>query len=66
MAYVPVPKDLNAVKTKAMFNLTKRQFWRRCCNRYPPFLPLEIICQCQCGSYRNDIGYGAVRSSRNI
>lgn len=25
MAYVPVPKDLNAVKTKAMFNLTKRQ-----------------------------------------
>ncbi len=25
MAYVPVPKDLNAVKTKMMFNLTKRQ-----------------------------------------
>lgn len=25
MAYVTVPKDLNAVKTKAMFNLTKRQ-----------------------------------------
>ena len=25
MAYVPVPKDLNAVKTKVMFNLTKRQ-----------------------------------------
>lgn len=25
MAYVPVPKDLNVVKTKAMFNLTKRQ-----------------------------------------
>ena len=25
MAYVPVPKDLNAVKTKALFNLTKRQ-----------------------------------------
>lgn len=25
MAYVPVPKDLNAVKAKAMFNLTKRQ-----------------------------------------
>ena len=25
MAYVPVPKDLYAVKTKAMFNLTKRQ-----------------------------------------
>lgn len=25
MAYVSVPKDLNAVKTKAMFNLTKRQ-----------------------------------------
>ena len=25
MAYVPVPKDLNAVKPKVMFNLTKRQ-----------------------------------------
>lgn len=25
MAYVPVPKDLNAVKNKVMFNLTKRQ-----------------------------------------
>ena len=25
MAYVPVPKDLTRVKTKIMFNLTKRQ-----------------------------------------
>ena len=25
MAFVPVPKDLNAVKPKVMFNLTKRQ-----------------------------------------
>ena len=25
MAYVPVPKDLAAVKTKVLFNLTKRQ-----------------------------------------
>ena len=25
MPYVPVPKDLNAVKTKVAFNLTKRQ-----------------------------------------
>lgn len=25
MAYVPVPKDLNAIKTKVIFNLTKRQ-----------------------------------------
>ena len=25
MAFVPVPKDLNAVKTKVLFNLTKRQ-----------------------------------------
>ena len=25
MAYVPVPKDLSAVKTKVMFNFTKRQ-----------------------------------------
>lgn len=26
MAYVPVPKDLTNVKTKFLFNLTKRQF----------------------------------------
>jgi hypothetical protein len=25
MLYVPVPKDLNTVKTKVIFNLTKRQ-----------------------------------------
>ena len=25
MAYVPVPKDLSRVKTKVLFNLTKRQ-----------------------------------------
>ena len=25
IAYVPVPKDLNAVKSKVLFNLTKRQ-----------------------------------------
>ena len=25
MAYVPVPKDLGSVKTKVLFNLTKRQ-----------------------------------------
>ena len=25
MAYVPIPKDLNRVKTKVAFNLTKRQ-----------------------------------------
>ena len=25
MAYVPVPKDLSRIKTKVMFNLTKRQ-----------------------------------------
>lgn len=25
MAYVPVPKDLAAVKTKVLFNITKRQ-----------------------------------------
>ena len=33
MAYVPVPKDLTQVKTKLVFNLTKRQLifsvWRR-------------------------------------
>ena len=25
MAYIPIPKDLSAVKTKVFFNLTKRQ-----------------------------------------
>ncbi len=25
MAYVPIPKDLNRVKTKVAFNLTRRQ-----------------------------------------
>ena len=25
MAYVPVPKDLTKIKSKVMFNLTKRQ-----------------------------------------
>ena len=25
MAYVPVPKDLSKIKTKVVFNLTKRQ-----------------------------------------
>ena len=25
MAYVPVPKDLSKIKTKLVFNLTKRQ-----------------------------------------
>ena len=25
MAYVPVPKDLNAVKTKVLFNLTVKK-----------------------------------------
>ena len=30
MAFVPVPKDLNRVKTKVMFNLTKRQLIRLC------------------------------------
>ena len=32
MAYVSIPKDLSRVKSKFLFNLTKRQvvcFWRR-------------------------------------
>ena len=27
MAYVPVPKDLTKIKTKVVFNLTKRQLF---------------------------------------
>jgi len=27
MAYVPVPKDLTKIKTKVIFNLTKRQLF---------------------------------------
>ncbi len=29
MAYVPVPKDLTKVKTKVMFNLTRRQLVKK-------------------------------------
>ena len=36
MAFVPVPKDLNRVKTKVMFNLTKRQIIRICCKPSSP------------------------------
>ena len=44
MAFVPVPKDLNRVKTKVMFNLTKRQlicFFHRCGSRRSDLLSGE-------------------------
>ncbi len=44
MAYVPVPKDLTKVKTKVMFNLTRRQilfYGRRACRRAAFFLLRE-------------------------
>ena len=45
MAYVPVPKDLNAVKTKVMFNLTKRQL---ICfgSGAAVAVPLFFLCKC--------------------
>lgn len=44
MAYVPVPKDLNAVKTKVMFNLTKRQLVCFGCG-LAIALPLFFLCK---------------------
>ena len=42
MAYVPVPKDLTKVKTKVMFNLTRRQL---VC-----FTAGALVYRCSCGS----------------
>ena len=45
MAYVPVPKDLNAVKTKVLFNLTKRQLI--CFGSGAAIgVPLFFLCKC--------------------
>lgn len=44
MAYVPIPKDLSNVKTKVMFNLTKRQlicFSAALAVGLPPFFILK-------------------------
>lgn len=44
MAYVPVPKDLTKIKTKVMFNLTKRQlicFSLAAVAGIPPFFLLK-------------------------
>ena len=44
MAYIPVPKDLSAVKTKVFFNLTKRQmigFQSRALIRVPILFTLK-------------------------
>ena len=44
-AYVPVPKDLNAVKTKVLFNLTKRQLI--CFGSGAAIgVPLFFLCKC--------------------
>lgn len=47
MAFVPVPKDLNRVKTKVMFNLTKRQiicFALAAGSRCAGFLYCKTVC----------------------
>ena len=46
MAYVPVPKDLTKVKSKFIFNLTKRQvicFGLGALVGVPLFFPLEVL-----------------------
>ncbi|WP_291243764.1 PrgI family protein, partial [Fournierella sp.] len=49
MAYVPVPKDLNAVKTKVLFNLTKRQLTCFGCGAAIA-VPLFFLCKSVMGT----------------
>lgn len=51
MAYVPIPKDLNKVKTKVAFNLTKRQIIGFVCAGIVGF-PTYLMAK---GSLPNDI-----------
>ena len=63
MAYVPVPKDLTKVKTKVMFNLTKRQlicFTGGALIGVPLFFFAQKTYRKQCGSYVYDAGYAAL------
>ena len=63
MAYVPVPKDLTKVKTKVMFNLTKRQlicFTGGALIGVPLFFFAQKTYRKQCSGYVYDAGYAAL------
>lgn len=69
MAYVDIPKDLTSVKTKVMFNLTKRQlvcFGGGALIGVPLFfvfkscLPISAAALIQCGGAHHDHCHAAI------
>lgn len=70
MAYVPVPKDLTKVKTKVMFNLTRRQlvcFTAGALVGVPLFLWLrEPAGNSICGANRQTVKYIIVQSPEAV
>lgn len=69
MAYVNVPKDLSKVKTKVMFNLTKRQlvcFGQRRSDRRPAVLSAERLRQYQYGLAVHGAGHAALFHAGNL
>ena len=71
MAYVPVPKDLTKVKTKVMFNLTKRAVgllhWAERLLAYCSFLLRENLPETVAWPrYVYDAGYDAILYDGNV
>ena len=65
MAYVPVPKDLTKVKTKVMFNLTKRQL---VCFASGALIgvPLFFLLREPCGGHVHDAGHAALLHAGHV
>ena len=63
MAYVPVPKDLNAVKTKVMFNLTKRQIL---CFGGGALIGVPLFFRRQRGGSLHDAGHAALLPAGHV
>ena len=56
-AYIPVPRDLTKVKSKILFNLTKRQlicFGAAALIGVPSFFSAQKVGQCQSGGIGHD------------
>ena len=69
MAYVPVPKDLTKVKTKVMFNLTRRQlvcFTAGALVGVPLFFLLREPAGKQYGRHVYDAGHDALLPAGNV
>ena len=69
MAYVPVPKDLNAVKTKVLLNLTKRQlvcFGAGAALGVPLFFLLKAHTGRQHGGHLHDPAHAALFSAGHV